>query len=86
MVLYVPLFRGTLSNDNPYSEAQFKTLKYCLEFPERVGSIEDARSFCRDLFSWYNCEHKHSAIGLLTPEQVDYSMDKQILRQRSAVL
>jgi putative transposase len=78
--------RPHVSNDNPYSEAQFKTLKYCPEFPERFGSIEDARSFCRDFFSWYNCEHKHSGIGLMTPEQVHYGMDKQILLQRSAVL
>jgi putative transposase len=55
------------SNDNPYSEAQFKTLKYCPQFPERFGCIQDARSFGRDFFSWYNNEHKHAGISLLTP-------------------
>lgn len=78
--------RPYVSNDNPFSESQFKTLKYCPEFPERFGSIEDARSFCRNFFSWYNGEHKHSGIGLLTPEQVHYGMDTEILQQRSHVL
>ena len=51
--------RPHVSNDNPYSEAQFKTLKYCPKFPQRFGSIQDARSFCRDFFTWYNQEHRH---------------------------
>lgn len=60
--------RPHVSNDNPYSEAQFKTLKYCPDFPERFGSIEDARIFCRRFFDWYNKRHRHSGIGFLTPD------------------
>jgi putative transposase len=78
--------RPHVSNDNPYSEAQFKTLKYCPEFPERFGSLQDARAFCQDFFTWYNTEHKHSGIGLLTPEQVHYGMAQDILDQRAKVL
>lgn len=59
--------RPHTSNDNPYSEAQFKTLKYCPDFPERFGSLEDARAFCRSFFRWYNEVHYHSGISLLTP-------------------
>ena len=55
--------RPHTSNDNPYSEEQFKTLKYCPQFPERFGSLEDARAFCQDFFAWYNSEHHHSGIG-----------------------
>ena len=62
--------RPHTSNDNPYSEAQFKTLKYRPEFPKRFGSIQDARSFCREFFTWYNKEHRHSGIAYLTPEMV----------------
>ena len=57
--------RPHVSNDNPYSEAQFKTLKYCPQFPDRFGSIQDARSFCQQFFSWYNKEHRHSGIALI---------------------
>lgn len=78
--------RPHVSNDNPYSEAQFKTLKYCPAFPKRFGSIQDARSFCRDFFTWYNTVHKHSGISLLTPEQVHYGQAKQVLDQRAKVL
>lgn len=78
--------RPQVSNDNPYSEAQFKTLKYNPEFPGRFGSIEDGRSFCRDFFKWYNQDHKHSGLGLLTPEQVHYGLDQEVLQQRGAVL
>jgi len=78
--------RPHVSNDNPYSEAQFKTLKYCPTFPERFGSIQDSRSFCQDFFSWYNKEHHHSGIGLMTPEQVHYAMAQDILVQRQNVL
>ncbi|WP_433501768.1 integrase core domain-containing protein (plasmid) [Sphaerimonospora sp. CA-214678] len=59
-----------MSNDNPYSEAQFKTLKYCPAFPERFGSIEDANAFCAQFFSYYNHEHRHSGIGMHTPASV----------------
>jgi len=78
--------RPHVSNDNPYSEAQFKTLKYCPQFPERFGSIQDARSFCKDFFSWYNKKHRHSGIAMMTPEQVHYGMDKMIYQNRSEVL
>lgn len=80
------LSRPYLSDDNPFSESQFKTLKYRPEFPERFGSLEDARSFCREFFPWYNTEHRHSGIGLLTPEMVHYGSAKQVLQERQAVL
>lgn len=78
--------RPHVSNDNPYSEAQFKTLKYCPSFPRRFGSLADARAFCQDFFQWYNNEHKHSGIALLTPAQVHYHEAEDVLRKRSAVL
>lgn len=78
--------RPHVSNDNPFSEAQFKTLKYRPEFPDRFGSIQDARSFCRPFFNWYNKEHHHSGIALMMPEQVHYGMDSEILAQRQQVL
>jgi len=56
--------RPHVSDDNPYSEAQFKTLKYRPDFPDRFGSIEDARAHCQHFFHWYNHEHRHSGIGL----------------------
>jgi putative transposase len=59
--------RPSTSDDNPFSEAQFKTLKYRPDFPERFGSLEDARAFCQTFFSWYNGEHRHAGIGLMTP-------------------
>jgi putative transposase len=62
--------RPHVSDDNPFSESQFKTLKYRPEFPDRFGSLPDARSFCQVFFSWYNIEHHHSGLGLLTPEVV----------------
>jgi putative transposase len=66
------LGRPQVSNDNPFSEAQFKTLKYCAEFPEKFGCIQDATSFGRSFFNWYNMEHKHSGIGHYSPEDVHY--------------
>jgi len=78
--------RPYVSNDNPYSESQFKTMKYQAEFPERFGSIEDARSFCMPFFSWYNKEHYHSGLGYLTPETVHYGCAEQIVKERQAVL
>ncbi len=78
--------RPHVSNDNPYSEAQFKTLKYCPAFPGNFGSIQDARAFCRNFFSWYNCQHKHTGLGLLAPEQVHYGLDKEVQQHRAAVL
>jgi putative transposase len=64
--------RPHVSNDNPYSEAAFKTLKYYPEFPDRFGSIEDARAFCIEFFEHYNHVHRHSGIGLHTPASVHY--------------
>ena len=64
------LSRPRVSNDNPYSEAQFKTVKYHPGFPGRFGSIEEAKVFCREFFRWYNTEHRHSGIAMLTPDQV----------------
>ncbi len=78
--------RPHVSNDNPYSESQFKTMKYRPEFPRRFGSVEDARAFGAVFFPWYNSEHRHSGIGLLTPEMVHYGRGEQIIQQRAAVL
>ncbi len=78
--------RPHTSDDNPYSEAQFKTLKYRPDFPDRFGSIEDARSFCQDFFPWYNKEHRHTGIGLLTPEALHYGFAKDIQRARGEIL
>jgi len=78
--------RPHVSNDNPYSESQFKTLKYRPDFPERFGSAEDARLFCRSFFTWYNTEHRHSGIGLMTPEVVHYGKAQEVWEQRREVL
>ncbi len=78
--------RPHVSNDNPYSESQFKTLKYCPEFPKRFGSIQDARQFCQDFFNWYNYEHRHTGIALLTPEQVHYGLADEVQNTRTQVL
>jgi putative transposase len=78
--------RPYTSNDNPYSEAQFKTLKYRPEFPARFGSIEDARFFCQAFFAWYNTVHRHSGIGYMTPEAVHYGHAKQITESRQFTL
>ena len=78
--------RPHCSNDNPYSEAQFKTLKYRPEFPHRFGSIEDARSFCQRFFAWYNQDHRHSGIGYHTPADVHYGQAEQVRGERAKVL
>ncbi len=78
--------RPHTSDDNPYSEAQFKTLKYRPDFPERFGSLEDARSFCQVFFPWYNTEHRHTGIGLLTPEVLHYGLADAVRAARAAVL
>ncbi len=78
--------RPHVSDDNPYSEAQFKTLKYRPEFPARFGSIQHGRSFCRTFFAWYNHDHYHSGIGLLTPAMVHYGQAAAVLRKRHEVL
>lgn len=78
--------RPHTSNDNPYSEAQFKTLKYRPEFPDRFGSIQDGRTVCRLLLEWYNTEHRHSGIGLLTPETVHYGRAAEVYDARKKIL
>jgi len=78
--------RPHVSNDNPYSEAQFKTLKYHGAFPGRFGSPEDARFFLRPFFDWYNNEHKHAGIGWLTPAVVHAGRAKEVLEGRSRTL
>ena len=69
--------RPHVSDDNPFSEAHFKTLKYRPDFPERFGCIEDSRAHCRDFFPWYNTEHRHSGIALHTPHDVHYGLAAQ---------
>ncbi len=76
--------RPHVSNDNPFSEAQFKTLKYRPAFPERFGSIQDARAHCHVFFPWYNTEHHHSSLGLLTPSDVHHGLAEQRVAARAA--
>ena len=78
--------RPHVSNDNPYSESQFKTLKHHPTFPERFGCIQDARAFCQGFFGWYNVEHRHSGIALLTPADVHYGRADQVITARATVL
>ena len=78
--------RPHVSDDNPYSEAQFKTLKYRPDFPDRFGCIQDATAFCRTFFAWYNGEHRHSGIGLLTPETVHYGQADAVIAARQQTL
>jgi putative transposase len=78
--------RPHVSNDNPFSEAQFKTLKYCPGFPDRFTSIEEARVFCKDFFRWYNTEHRHAGIGLMTPDAVHSGRAEELPAARAVVL
>ena len=78
--------RPHVSNDNPFSEAHFKTLKYCPLFPERFGSIEDARAFGQHFFPWYNDEHQHSGLGFFTPAVVHFGQAPAVRAQRQHVL
>ena len=78
--------RPHVSNDNPFSEAQFKTLKYCPQFPERFGSLEDARAFGQAFFPWYNQEHRHSGLGFLTPAVVHVGQAATVRAHRQQVL
>ena len=78
--------RPYVSNDNPYSESQFKTMKYRPGFPDRFGSIQDARAWARPFYHWYNHEHHHSGLGLLTPVTVHYGRAQAVLDQRQKVL
>ena len=78
--------RPHVSDDNPYSESQFRTLKYRPEFPERFGCIQDSRAYSQGFFRWYNEEHRHSGLALLTPAMVHYGQSALILEQRQTVL
>ena len=78
--------RPHVSNDNPYSEAQFKTLKYCPGFPERFGSIADARVFCEVFFAYYNHDHRHSGIAYHTPASVHFGTATEVRTQRAETL
>lgn len=78
--------RPHTSDDNPFSEAQFKTLKYRPDFPDRFSCIEDARQFCRSFFPWYNNEHKHTGINLLSPTDVHHGEAESIIASRQIVL
>jgi putative transposase len=78
--------RPHVSDDNPYSESQFKTLKYRPDFPERFGSIEDARVFCQTFFKWYNADHRHVGIGLLTPDVVHHGRSAHVIAERRKTL
>jgi len=78
--------RPHVSNDNPFSESQFKTLKYRPDFPDRFGSLEHGRSFCGDFFPWYNTEHHHVGLGLFTPHDVHYGLAEGKRDKRAHVL
>lgn len=80
------LSRPHVSNDNPYSEANFKTLKYRPDFPERFGSIQDARAFCGQFFAWYNNEHHHSGIAWMTPQTVHFGQAEGCIKSRQEAL
>ena len=78
--------RPHVSNDNPFSEAHFRTLKYCPQFPDRFGSIEDGRAFCQSFFRWYNHEHHHSGLGFLEPAVVHFGQAAAVRAHREVVL
>ena len=78
--------RPHVSNDNPFSESQFKTLKYHPQFPDRFGSLQDTRSFLGDFFLWYNSMHHHSALGWLTPADVHYGLAATRRAEREVTL
>lgn len=78
--------RPYTSTDNPYSEAHFRTLKYRPDFPERFGAIQDARAHCRAFFQWYNSEHRHAGLGMLTPEAMHFGQADAVVAARQVVL
>ena len=80
------LSRPQVSNDNPFSESQFKTLKYRPSFPARFGCIEDSIAFCRSFFPWYNGEHRHSGLGFMTPEAVHTGRASSLNQRRQRAL
>ena len=78
--------RPHVCDDNPYSESQFKTLKYHPSFPGQFGSLEDARLFLRHFFDWYNDEHRHSGIAMMTPKDVHIGKADEIIRKRQGTM
>ncbi len=78
--------RPKVSNDNPFSEAWFKTLKYAPAFPDRFGSLTHARSFLSEFVAWYNHEHHHKGVGLHTPADVHYGLAATKSQDRAKVL
>jgi putative transposase len=78
--------RPYVSDDNPFSESNFKTLKYRPDFPDRFGCIEDARAHCQQFFRWYNDSHRHSGIGLMTPHAVHHGQANALFKQRADTL
>ena len=86
--LQVPISysRPRVSNDNPFSESQFKTLKYHPSYPGRFGGQEDGRNWCEDFFRWYNYDHRHSGIGYLTPATVHFGQAAAVLAARQSIL
>lgn len=78
--------RPYVSDDNPFSEAQFKTMKYRPDFPARFGCLADARAFCQEFFAWYNNQHRHSGIGYMTPHSVHFGTAQSIQATRQATL
>jgi putative transposase len=78
--------RPHVSNDNPYSESHFKTMKYRPNFPARFGSLVDARAFCRAFFDWYNHDHHHSGIAMLTPADHHRGLGDAVLIARNGVM
>jgi putative transposase len=78
--------RPHVSNDNPFSESQFKTMKYHPTFPDRFGGLDDGLTFCRSFFPWYNDEHHHGGISYLTPHEVHYGKADAVLQRRHDVL
>jgi len=78
--------RPHVSDDNPYSESQFKTLKYRPDFPDRFGCIEDARAHCQHFFHWYNTAHRHTGIALMTPDTVHHGQAAAVTEQRVVTL
>jgi hypothetical protein len=78
--------RPQVSDGNPFSEAQFKTLQYRPDFPARFGAYEDAETFCRRFFPWYNLEHRHGALGLMTPHDIHYGLAVAKRQQRAEAL
>ena len=90
--LFVPLgvnkshSRPHVSNDNPYSKSQFKTVKYCPGFRKRFGSLQDAVAFCRSFFTWYNTDHRHSGIGMLAPGVAHYGLARHVVESWKKVL